>query len=152
MAEGKKLTLEELRAKTAKAIKEATTMEKSPAFEMPVGAEILFRVKRVVEGNFEGALVISDDLRVLNVTTGKFEKMELRAYTQEGKDGPRTYTSVKPGAEIRIPSFVARAASRKGLEFHAKLVYWSKFIEEKKVERGMFKVTAVDLVGSEFPE
>lgn len=152
MAESKPLTLEELRARTAKAIKDATTMEKSPAFEMTVGAEILFRVKRVIEGNFEGSLVITDDLRVLNMMSGKFEKTALNGYMQEGKDGPRTTVTVKPGEDVRIPSFVARAAKRKGLEFVPKFVYWSKYIEDKKVEKGTFKVTAVEAVGSAFPE
>ena len=152
MAEGKKLTLEELRTKTAKAIKEATEFERAPAFDMRIGTEILFRVKRAIDGNFEGKLVITDDLRVLNVTTGKFEKMALDAYTQEGKDGPRSTMKVDPGKDIRVPSFVARAAKRKGLDFVPKFVYWSKYVEDKKVEKGTFKVTAVDIVGSEFPE
>lgn len=152
MADAKKLTLEELRAKTAKAEKEATEFEKSPAFNMRAGSEILFRVKKVIDGNFEGKLVIADDLRVFDASSGKFDKTTLDGYMQDGKDGPRTAVKVEPGKDIRVPGFVARAAARKGLDFHPKLVYWSKYIEDKKVEKGTFKVTAVDVVGSEFPE
>src|SRR3990167_8900087 len=159
MAETKKLTLEELRAKTAKAIKEATTFEKSPTFEMPLGTEIVFRVKKVVEGNFDAPIVIASELRVGNVLaiaedpkSTKFLNTALKAYTQDGKDGPKVFTEVKPGEEIRVPTFVVKRAGTKKLEFHPSQVYWAHYREDVKVERGTFKVTAVDLVGTEFPE
>src|SRR3990167_8203322 len=150
MAEAKRLTLEELRAKTAKAIKDATTFEKSPTFDMPVGSEVLFRVKRVIEGNFEAPMVITDDLRTMNGEK-KFVTGTLKGYTQDRKEAPRIPVEVEAGKDVRIPSFVVRRAKAKGLEFHPRQVYWSKFIEEKKVERGTFKVTAIDLVGTDFP-
>ena len=146
------MTLDELRAKTAKAIVEATTFEKSPTFDMTVGTEILFKVKKVIAGNFDAPLVICSEVRVVD-GTGKFPAGgSLRAYTQEGKDGPKTFSEVKPGEDIRVPSFVVRRAKSKGLEFHPNQVYWSKYISDVKVEKGTFKVTAVDLVGTEFPE
>src|SRR5207248_828081 len=48
-----KITMEELRAKSAKAQKEATTFEKSPTLDMKLGTEIVFRVKKVVSGKFK---------------------------------------------------------------------------------------------------
>jgi len=149
----KRLTLEELREKTAKAIKEATTFEKSSTFDMPVGTEILFRVKRVFPGNYDGDVVISDEVRVMD--KGKFVALtatDLLTYKQDGLTGPRVKTEIKPGEDVRIPSFVAKRAKSKGLEFHPKQVYWSKFLEEKKLEKGFFKLAAVDLIGVEFPE
>jgi len=152
MAEAqKRLTLEELRAKTAKAIREATTFEKTPTYDMAVGTEILFKVKKVVEGTFGAQIVVCSELRVMD-GNGKFVVTTLRAYMQDGLTGPRTFMEVKPGDEIRAPTFVARRGKEKGLAFHADQVYWAKYIEDKKVEKGTFKVTAVDLVGTEFPD
>ncbi len=149
----KRLTLEELRAKTAQAIKEATTFEKTPTFDMPLGTEILFRVKKVVEGNFDAPIVIASELRVMD-GSGKFVATTMRAYTQDGKDGPKVFSELKAGDEIRVPTFLVRRGMNKGLDFKGKekLVFWGKFIEEKKVEKGVFKVAAIDLVGTEFPE
>ena len=143
--------MSELREKTAKAIKEATTFEKTPTYDMTVGSEILFKVKRSIEGTFGAPIVVCSELRVMD-GNGKFVVTTLRAYTQDGLTGPRVYTEVKPGEDIRIPAFVSRRAKDKGLEFHPNQVYWSKYIEDKKVEKGTFKVTAVDLVGTEFPD
>jgi len=147
----KRLTLEELRAKTAKAIKEATTFERTPTLDMQKGTEILFRVKKVIDGTFGAPLVVCSEIRVLG-SDGKFAVTTLKAYMQEGLTGPRTNVEVKPGSEIRIPSFLARRAVSKGLVFYPAQVYWASYIEDKAVEKGTFKIAAVDLVGTEFPE
>lgn len=148
----KRLTLEELRAKTAKAIKEATTFEKTPTYDMTIGQEILFMVEKVAEGKFGTPIVIARELRVMD-GNGKFAVPPvMRAYTQEGLTAPRIMTEVKAGEKIRAPTFVVRRAQEKKLEFHANQVYWAKYIEDVKVEKGTFKVTAVDLVGTEFPD
>ena len=147
----RKLTLDELRAKTAKAIKEATTFEKSPTFDIALGQEILFKVKRVVEGNYEGSIVICSELRVMG-GDGKFVAGTLKAYTQAGLTGPRIPTEVKAGEDVRAPTAVARAAAKKGLEFHPNQVYWAAYLQDKPVEKGIFKVVAVDLVGTDFPD
>ena len=147
----KRLTLEELRAKTAKAIIEATTFEKSPTYDMPMGSEMLFKVKKVVEGTFGSPLVIASDLRPMGAD-GKFVAGVLKAYTQAGLTAPRVPTEVKPGSDIRIPTFIVKRAQEKGLQFHPAQVYWSKFIEGKKTPKGTFLVAAVDLVGTDFPE
>jgi len=152
----KRITLAELREKTAKAIKSATTFEKSPVFDMQIGTEVLFRVKKVIAGKYPEPLVIASELRV-GVGSGDDTKFPptvttLKAYLQDGKDGPRTYVEIKPGEEVRVPSFVVRRAQENGVTLHSNQVYWASFIEGKEVERGTFKVCAVALVGAEFPE
>jgi len=118
---------------------------------MPVGTEILFKVKKVIAGQYDAPMVIADELRVMN-SAGKFVGGDLKAYTQEGKDAPRIAAEVKAGEDIRVPSFVVRRAKAKGIEFHPKEIFWAKYIEDKKVDKGTFKVTAIDLVGLSFPE
>ena len=147
----RKLTLDELRAKTAKAIKEATTFEKSPTYDIALGSEILFKVKLSFEGNYGFPLVVCSELRVMG-SDGKFIAGPLKAYTQDGLTGPRVWTEVKPGEDILLPAAVSRAATKKGLAFHPMQVYWAKYLEDKKVEKGTFKLVAVDLVGTDFPE
>jgi hypothetical protein len=147
----KRMTLEELRAKTAKAIIDATTFEKTPTYDMPKGSEMLFRVKKVIEGSFGAPMVVCSELRVLGAD-GKFAATTLKAYTQDGLTGPRISVEVKPGSEIRIPSFLSKRAVQKGLEFHPPQVYWASYIDDKKVDKGTFKIAAVDLVGTDFPE
>ncbi len=156
MADAKKLTMEELRAKTAKAVKEATTFEKSPTLDMRQGMEIVFRVKKVVSGKFKdekGApmdLVIVHDVRVLN--DGKFVSADLPAYLQDGLQGPRTSMTVKAGAEIRLPNFIVKRSARQGIDLHEKYVYWAKYLDDIKVPAGMFKRAAVTALGTDFPE
>jgi uncharacterized protein YdhG (YjbR/CyaY superfamily) len=140
---GKKLTLEELRAKSAKAVTEATKFEKTPTFNMRINDEIAFRVKSVVTGNFPEPMVVSNDFRVFD-GQGKFLKGTLQAYKQEGKDGPREFVEVKPGEDVRVPRFVvARAIQKNGIDFKPGFIYWAKFISEAKTAKGMFKVAAV---------
>jgi len=119
---------------------------------MPIGSETLFKVKKVIAGQYEAPMVIADELRVMN-GAGKFVVGEtLKAYTQDGKDSPRVAVEVKAGEDIRVPSFVVRRAKDKGIEFHPKQVYWAKHIEDKALSGGKtFKVAAVALVGTEFP-
>lgn len=144
------MTLEELRSKTAKAEKEATTFEKTPTLEVAVGQEFVFRVAQVIEGNFPTPMLIASELRMGN---GKgFADVPVKAYTQDGKDGPKEYKVVNPGEKIRVPPFIVRHAMDSGVEFHQKLVYWAKFIAEKEVPSGTFKNSAVVLVGDEFPK
>lgn len=143
------MTLDELRSKAAKAEKEATTFEKTPTLEVSIGTEFVYRVAQVIEGNYPTPMVIASELKMGN---GKgFVPTAVKAYTQNGKDGPKEYTVVNPGEKVRVPPFVVRHAMEEGIEFHAKLVYWSKFIEEKEVPSGTFKNAATVLVGTEFP-
>ena len=48
-----KITMEELRAKSAKAVKTATTFEKSPTLDLKMEMEVIFQVKKVVSGKFK---------------------------------------------------------------------------------------------------
>jgi hypothetical protein len=83
---------------------------------------------------------------------GKFVLKTLKAYTQDGLTGPRIPVDVEARKDIRAPPFVVKRAKAKGLAFHENQVYWAKYVEDKKVDKGTFKVTAVDLVGTEFPD
>lgn len=145
----KQITLDELRARAAKAEKEATTFEKTPTLDIAVGQDFLFRVAQVIEGNFDTPMVIASELRMGD---GKsFVSVPVKAYTQDGKDAPKVEKVVNPGEKVRVPPFVVRHAMEAGVEFFPKLVYWGKFLAEKEVASGTFKNSAVVLVGSDFP-
>ena len=69
---------------------------------MPIGSETLFKVKKVIAGQYEAPMVIADELRVMN-GAGKFVVGEtLKAYTQDGKDSPRVAVEVKAGEDVSI--------------------------------------------------
>lgn len=146
----KQMTLDELRAKTAKAEKEATTFEKTPTLDVSIGQTFLFRVVQVIEGNFPTPMVIAQELKMGN--DKGFSEVPVKAYVQDGKDGPKEFRIVNPGEKVRIPPFIVRHAMDNGTTFHLKLVYWAKFIGEKEVPSGTFKNSAVLLVGDSFPE
>lgn len=157
MAEAKKLTMEELRARTAKATKEAMTFEKSPTFEMGTGMQVVFRVKKVVSGKFKDQsgkptdLVIASDVRT-SEDDKKFVSAELKAYLQAGLDGPRTAAVVKAGGEARVPNFIVKRFKEKGIELHPGYVYWARYIDDVKTPNGTFRRSAVDALGTEYPE
>lgn len=153
-----KLTMEELRMKTVKAVKDATTFEKSPTLDMKVGTQIVFRVKKVVSGKFKDQqgkpmdLVIASDVRSFDEEAKKFISTALMGYMQDGLQGARTAVTVKAGADARLPNFVVKRFAERGIELHPNYTYWVQFLEEKKVPNGTFKLTAVEALGTIFPD
>jgi len=151
-----KITMEELRAKSAKAEKSATTFEKSPTVDVKMGMEIVFRVKKVVSGKFKDTknrpidLVIASDVRV--VENGGLVSRPLAGYTQEGLQGPRIATTIVAGADVRIPNFVVTRFSEQGIVFHPGYVYGSKYVDDKKTPAGTMKRASAYSLGTEYPD
>ena len=152
-----RITMEELRAKSAKAEKDATTFEKSPTLDLKMGTEIVFRVKKVVSGKFKDQkgkpmdLVIVNDVRVVDAN-GKLTSADVGGYIQNGLQGPRTSTTVKAGADARLPNFIVSRFAGQGIELHPNYVYGSKYVEDKKVPAGVFKVASAYALGTEYPD
>jgi hypothetical protein len=152
-----RITMEELRAKSAKAEKDATTFEKSPTLDIVKGTEIVFRVKKVVSGKFKDSkgkpmdLVIVTDVRTVDAN-GKLTSVAVGGYLQDGLQGPRTTLTIKAGAEARLPNFIVNRFAGQGIELHPNYVYGSKYVEDKKVPAGTFKVASAYSLGTEYPD
>ncbi len=146
----KEVKLGDLRARIAQAVKETSANMKAPTLEVTPGMAILFRVAEVQDSEF-GPIVLSDDAPV-EQSDGRFVTTPLRAYTLGNTDASRVLSVTKPGEKVRIPSFLICRAQPKDLVFRATLVYWAKYICDKPVAHGTFKVAAVMLLGNEFPE
>ena len=151
-----KSTMEELRAKSAKAEKTATTFEKSPTLDLKMEMEVIFRVKKVVSGKFKDQkgnpidLVIATDLRL--VEAGKIVSKDLAGYLQDGLQGPRTAATVKAGTDFRVPNFVVTRFAEQGIVFHPGYVYGSKYVDDKKTPAGTMKRASAYALGTEYPD
>lgn len=147
----RRVTLEELKAKTAKAIVEATEFEPSPTYDLQKGEEIFFRVKKVISGKFETPLVIVNDVR--KTVNGKLAVLDtMKTSTQAGLNAQRIFGATKGGEDVRLPAFLVKRAKSQGIEFHPNQVYIALYIDDIKVEKGMFQRAAVVLAGTDFPE